>query len=110
MPAAKKVYTRIKAYFRIMDQEEEEEVDIRQTLFNIIERMTGIEPEMDSTLDEVGLASVGITVIVGMLNDAFSRKNEPCDVTHQDLMGAKTMGDIIAVVENAKARMHHDGV
>ena len=65
---------------------------------------------MDITLDEVGLASVGIPVIVGMVNEAFSTKKEPLAVTQQDLVGAKTIGEIIAVVENARDRMHHDGV
>ena len=56
--------------------------------------MTGIEPEMDSTLDEVGLASVGIPIIVGMLNSAFSTKNNPISVTAADLVEAKTIEDI----------------
>ena len=69
-------------------------LDIGQTLCDLIEKMTGIEPEMDSTLDEVGLASVGIPVIVGMLNSAFSTKNNPISVTAADLVEAKTIEDI----------------
>ena len=65
MHAAKKVYTIIKDCFRITDQEEEEEVDVRQTLFNIVEQMTGIEPEMDPTLDEVGLVSWVSQLLLG---------------------------------------------
>ena len=45
-------------------------LDVAATMCTpLIEKMTGIEPEMDSTLDEVGLASVGIPVIVGDLYD-----------------------------------------
>jgi hypothetical protein len=88
----------------------EEEMDVTDTLFQIIEGVTGIEPEISFTLDEVGLASVGLPVIVRMLNDAFSKKHEQCDITHQDLIRAKTIADIIAVVEDVKSRMHHDGI
>lgn len=90
--------------------EEEVEIDIAETLCGLIEKMTGIEPEMDSTLDEVGLASVGIPVIVGMLNSAFSTKKNPLSISSADLVEAKTIADIIEVVENARARMYHDGV
>jgi len=89
---------------------EEEDVDIGETLCGLIEKMTGIEPEMDSTLDEVGLASVGIPVIVGMLNSAFSTKRNPVSVTSADLVEATTIEDIVVVVESAKARSEQDGV
>jgi hypothetical protein len=56
--------------------------------------MTGIEPEMDSTLDEIGLASVGIPVIVGMINSACSTKKNPLSITSADLVGCKTIGDM----------------
>ena len=69
-------------------------VDVAETLCGLIEKMTGIEPEMDYTLDEVGLASVGIPVIVGMLNSAFSTKKNPISLTSPDLVEAKTIADI----------------
>lgn len=103
----------VKKGLRILDrrqQDEKEEVDVTQTLFHIIEGVTGIEPEIEFSLDEVGLASVGLPVIVRMLNDAFSKKHIQCDITHQDLIRAKTMADIIAIVEDAKTRMRHDGI
>ena len=98
--------------FRFLDRRRgaEEDVDVTQTLFKIIEGVTGIEPEIESTLDEVGLASVGLPVIVRMLNDAFTKKHIPCDITHQDLIQANTLADIVAIVENAKTRMRHDGI
>lgn len=92
------------------DYEGEEEMDVAGTLCSLVEKMTGIEPEMDSTLDEVGLASVGIPVIVGMINSAFSTKNNPLSVTSADLMKAKTIHDIAVIVEGAWADMEHDGV
>mmetsp|Transcript_21678 Transcript_21678/g.32941 ORF Transcript_21678/g.32941 Transcript_21678/m.32941 type:complete len:114 (-) Transcript_21678:244-585(-) len=93
-----------------VDDEGEEEVDVAGTLCSLVEKMTGIEPEIDSTLDEVGLASVGIPVIVGMLNSAFSTKNNPLSVTSADLMKAKTIHDIAIIVELAWADVEGDGV
>lgn len=78
---------------------------VTKTLYELIENMTGIEPEVDSTLDEVGLASVGIPVIVGMLNTAFSNKSSPISITTLDLAQTRTMADIVAVIEKARARI-----
>jgi hypothetical protein len=59
--------------------------------------MTGIEPEEDSTLDEVGLASVGIPVLVARLNSSLSTKNlstRRLSITSVDLMQSKSIKDI----------------
>lgn len=111
MPVARRMLNSFVNHFAPTMNEGDEEINTRLTIFGIIENVTGIEPELDSTLDEVGLASVGIPVIVGMVNRAFNTKQqEPLAVTQQDLVGAKTIGEIIAVVDNARDRMHHDGV
>jgi len=106
-PFVKGLFDKVTVCFK---GEEEEEVDVGKTLCNLIEKMTGIEPEMDSTLDEVGLASVGIPVIVGMLNSAFSTKKNPLSIGSSDLVEAKTIEDIAVVVEGHRARMLQDGV
>lgn len=90
--------------------EDDADIDIPVVLCGLIEKMTGIEPEMDSTLDEVGLASVGIPVIVGMLNSTFSTKRNPLSISAADLVEAETIEDIAVVVETASARMQQDGV
>lgn len=71
--------------------------DITQLLFSIIENMTGIKPEEDSTLDEVGLASVSIPVLVARINSSLSTKNlstRSLSITAVDLMRCKTIRDI----------------
>ena len=110
MPVARRMLNSVVDRFAPTMDDEEEEINTCLTIFGIIENVTGIEPELDSTLDEVGLASVGIPVIVGMVNRAFNTKQEPLAVTQQDLVGARTIGEIIAAVDNARDRMHHDGV
>lgn len=89
---------------------EEEEVNIEAALCNIIEKITGIEPDLDSTLEECGLASVGVPIIVNLLNDNFSKKKQPLGVTAQDVVNARTIADMVKVVEAARDRMEHDGV
>ena len=86
------------------------DIDIPDTLCNMIEKMTGITPDMDSTLDEVGLASVDVPIIIGMLNSAFSTKSNPLSITSADLVEAKTIEDMCVVVEGARARMEQDGI
>ncbi len=68
--------------------------DVAKRICSVIEKMTGIEPEMDSTMDEIGLASVGIPVIVGMINSAFSTKANPLSITSADVVACKTIGDV----------------
>jgi len=71
--------------------------DITQLMLSIIENMTGIMPEEDSTLDEVGLASVGIPVLVARINSSLSTKNlstRSLSITSVDLMRCKTIKDI----------------
>jgi len=92
------------------EPEEDENIDISVVLLGLIEKMTGIEPELDSTLDEVGLASVGIPVIVGMLNSTFSTKKFPISISGADLVEAESIEDIVLVVETARARGQQDGV
>ena len=72
--------------------------------------MTGIEPDMDSTLEECGLASVGIPVLVGLLNKTFSDKDQVLGLTASDVVEAKTIGDMVAVVEAAKGLAEDQGV
>ena len=72
--------------------------------------MTGIEPLLDYTLEECGLASIGVPLLVNLLNKNFSTKQRRLNVTASDLVGAKTIGDMIDVVDAAKALADDQGV
>ena len=74
-------------------------IQVAATLRGVIVKITGIEPEIDSTLDEVGLASVGLPVVVGLLNKSLASKRIPVSITTLDLVEAKTMADIATVIE-----------
>jgi len=108
MPFVSNLYTLAKDMF-LGPPEEVDEV-IGEVLCNIIEKMTGIEPEMDTTLEECGLASVGIPVIVGLLNKTFSKKGKALGITATHLIGAKTISDMVEKVEEAKALAEDQGV
>jgi len=94
----------------IKGEEEEEDVDTSDVLLGIIENMTGIQPELDYTLDECGLASIGIPVLVALLNKNFSTSSLTLDITPADLIAAKTIVDMVNVVDECKARADAQGV
>lgn len=94
----------------IFHHDEEKDANIESALCGIIEKITGIEPDLDSTLEECGLASVGVPIIVTLLNDNFSKKKQPLGLTAQDVVNARTIADMVQVVEAARDRMEHDGV
>lgn len=108
MPFVSNLYTLAKDM--ILDPEDEKDEVIGEVLCNIIENMTGIEPELDSTLEECGLASVGIPVMVGLLNKTFSKKGKALGITATNLIGAKTISDMVKKVEEAKALAENQGV
>ena len=100
----------IKAYWNKGGGDDDEDVDTSKVLFDIIEGMTGIEPMLDNTLEECGLASMGVPVLVGVLNNTFSKKNKAVVITASDLVSAKTIADIVEVVDQAKDLADADGV
>ena len=88
----------------------DEDADTGTVLVAIIEGMTGIEPKMDWALEDCGLASIGVPVLVGLLNKAYSTKTKRVDIAVADLVTATTIADIAAVVDAAKALEHQAGV
>jgi hypothetical protein len=100
----------VKALFTGSEAESEEEVDTSKVLCDIIEGMTGIEPLPDWTLEECGLASIGVPVLVSLLNKAFSTKGKALVISARDLITATTIGDMAAVVDDLKKLADAKGV
>ena len=48
--------------------------------------MTGIEPEADYTLEDCGLASIGMAQLVGLINKRFSRSAVLVQVSVMDMI------------------------
>jgi acyl-CoA synthetase (AMP-forming)/AMP-acid ligase II/peptidoglycan/LPS O-acetylase OafA/YrhL len=89
---------------------EEEEEDTGEVLLHIIEGMTGIEPELDSSLEDCGLASIGAPVLVALLNKAFSTKARKVTVAASDFVQAETIAEMVEIVDAAKDLADADGV
>uniref|UniRef100_A0A7S4RGI5 Carrier domain-containing protein n=1 Tax=Ditylum brightwellii TaxID=49249 RepID=A0A7S4RGI5_9STRA len=86
--------------------EEEEEKDTMQVMKDIIEGMTGIEPDMDYTLEECGLASIGLPALVALLNKRFSTVS----FSAADLITASTIGDMVQIIDAAKELANDQGL
>ena len=100
----------IKAYWNKGKGGDDEDVDTSKVLFDIIEGMTGIEPMLDYTLEDCGLASMGLPKLVGLINNTLSKKNKAVVITASDLVSAKTIADIVEFVDQAKDLADADGV
>ena len=100
----------VKAFLTGSEAESDEEMDTSKVLCDLIEGMTGIEPLPDWTLEECGLASIGVPVLVSLLNKAFSRKGKALMILARDLITAKTIGDMTTVVDDFKKRADAKGV
>ena len=85
-------------------------MDTSKMLLTIVEGMTGIEPELDYSLDECGLASIGVPVLVALLNKNFSTKSKDLEITANDLISAKTILDMVKAIDECKARANDQGV
>jgi len=108
MPMVNEGLSKLKGVF--ITEEEGEDEDTAKLLSEIIEGMTGIEPQMDFTLEDCGLASIGVPVVVGLLNKNFSTKKRKLNISAADLVVAKTIADMVAVVDAAKALADDQGV
>ena len=84
----------------IVKPEENDNEDTGKVLSDIVEGMTGIEPTMDSTLEECGLASIGVPVLVNLLNKNFFNKKRRLKIEASALVEAKTIGDMAEIIQS----------
>ena len=87
-----------------------EEEETTKVLKDIIEGMTGIEPELDYSLEECGLASIGVPALVTLLNKNFSKGKRQVTVAAADLVEADTIGDMAEVIDALKELAEHQGI
>jgi len=90
--------------------EDEEEEETATVLIKIIEGMTGIEPELDYTLEECGLASIGVPALVTLMNKQFSKGKRKVSVDATSLVSAETIGDMVEIIDTAKELAQHQGI
>jgi len=90
--------------------ENELEVDMEEALLEAIEDMTGFAPEMDWGLDQCGLSSVGLPLLAARLSKAFSTKTAPLNITTASLSHARTVQDLVGVVEEIRQKSDEEGI
>ncbi len=84
-------------------------------LMDAVEDMSGFAPELDWTLDQCGLSSVGLPQLAQRLQKALSSKSNPMPVSPATLSSARTVGDIVKTqiehmeIENRYLRQYIDG-
>ena len=109
-PALSNVFESIARCGKNQDIEDEEEVETATVLIQIIEGMNGIEPELDYTLEECGLASIGVPALVTLMNKQFSKGMRKVSVDATSLVSAETIGDMVEVIDTAKKLAQHQGI
>jgi hypothetical protein len=76
-----------------------DQADTITTVSKVIQKLTGIEVEPEWTLEECGLASLGVTMLVGLLNKEFSSPGSKIRISVADMVSASTIQDIADVVD-----------
>ena len=102
-----KLWVQVKGEEKIEGVDDE---DIAKLLLGIIEGLTGIEPKLEFTLEDCGLASIAVPALVASLNKAFSKKKLDFTITAADLVSAETIADIADAIEAAKRLADQQGV
>lgn len=87
-----------------------ETISTQDAVAEAIEDMTGLNPELDWTLDQCGLSSVGLPQLAKRLQTAISTKHEPIAISSASLSTARTVGDIVAIISKTKAKAASDGI
>ena len=100
-------------FFKVLlsgSDDSEEGIDAEQTLIDAIEDMSGFAPELDWTLDQCGLSSLGLPQLATRLNNIISTKNNPVSITPAQLSDARTVSDIANALKNAITQAKMDGI
>merc|ERR1712151_177796 len=83
-----------------------EEVTL-EVICNLIQSMTGIQPQEEWSLEECGLGSISMPALVRMINRGFGK---PISLTIADIVQVKTIRELVTVIDEAKALREAYGV
>ena len=98
------------AFKTIIFGDSDEDVEVKEALLEAIEDMTGFAPELEWSLDQCGLSSVGLPLLAARLSKAFSTKTTPLSITTAALSKARTVQDLVGVVENVRSKSDEEGI
>jgi len=79
-------------------------------MLSVVMTMTGVEATMSSTLEECGLGSIGMPIVVSTLNKILAKEHKDVAVNVSDMIQAKSVAEMVAVIDIAKARASDSGI
>ena len=91
-------------------ENDEDDLSVEDTLISAIEDMTGFAPELDWTLDQCGLSSLGLPQLALRIGKAMSATTTPISINASQLSDAQTVGDICQAIKNAILQANADGI
>lgn len=83
---------------------------IEAAIISSVEDMTGISPELDWTLDQCGLSSIGLPQLAMRLQKSVSTKSNAVSVSAASLSSARTIGDVAIILSSIKKLSNTDGI
>ncbi len=94
----------------VVGENDFDDVTIEESLLVAIEEMSGFAPELDWTLDQCGLSSVGLPILAARLKEAFSTKTRSLNITTAALSTARTIQDLVKVLEEIDRLSASEGI
>ena len=85
-------------------------LNMEDAVLEAVEDMTGIYPQLDWSLDQCGLSSVGLPQLALRLEKALANLNKPFTVTAGSLSAARTIHDVVDIVNELNLLSETDGV
>ena len=72
--------------------------------------LTGVEATMNNTSEECGLGSIGMPIVVSTLNKMLAKDRVDATVNVSEMIQARTIADMVAVIDTAKSRASDSGI
>ena len=89
---------------------QEEDLDSETMLLKVIENLSGVEAQVSNTVEECGITSIGMPVLEGMVNKYLAMNDEDAEIDISEMIQAKTIGDLVDVIDAARARATDNGI
>lgn len=86
---------------------DKDDMTVEEALITAIEDMTGFAPELDWSMDQCGLTSVGLPQLAVRIKNAMPSN---FSLTAGQLSNAKTVGDVCDVVKSSMLQAQADGI
>lgn len=100
----------VSVFRELVMESDEEDLAVEDSLITTIEEMTGFTPELDWTLDQCGLSSIGLPQLALRIKNAMSTATSPISISASQLSDAQTVGDICQAIKNAILQANADGI